>query len=321
MFTSGSKTVDQVGQLNIEGNVIPTTWFSKITYENGKPDLNAIVILSEIVYWYRPKVVRDEESGRTLGVAKKFKADKLQRSYDSFANQFGLSNRQVKYAIDRLCKIGVINREFRTINTEKTPLYNVIFLDINVQKLAEISLYTPLHLNVPPTFECTTPLHSDVPPPTFKCNTYTEITTEINNNINNKEPCLKNEQVEQDLFSEILNIWKPDLNSLNAWLMRAGLKPMTQEQVNLVLVDVNAHYQHQYESGRINNNQMYSKFVHWIKRDSTDYKKNALQPKQSHVSLPASHKNVNSLHADNPDMLVPVTQKTDLSELGLSDDD
>ena len=46
--------VEKIGQLQITGNVIPTSWFRNITFANGKPHFVAITILAEIVYWYRP---------------------------------------------------------------------------------------------------------------------------------------------------------------------------------------------------------------------------------------------------------------------------
>lgn len=53
IFTSGNKIVDQSSQLNISGNIIPQTWYKSIVRENGKPYLTAIVILADIVYWYK----------------------------------------------------------------------------------------------------------------------------------------------------------------------------------------------------------------------------------------------------------------------------
>lgn len=94
MFTTGNTTVDAIGNMHLEGNVIPHTWYENIRLEStGKPDLIAITLLSEIVYWYRPSYMKEEESGRLIGMKKKFKADALQRSYDSFVAQFGFSKK------------------------------------------------------------------------------------------------------------------------------------------------------------------------------------------------------------------------------------
>ncbi|MGQ0979487.1 hypothetical protein ACT4V8_13270 [Acinetobacter baumannii] len=83
LYTTGHPVVDKIASLNIEGNVIPANWFNTFKLENGKPDTNAVILLSEIVYWHRPTIVRDEDSGHIVSVKKKFKADLLQRSYQA----------------------------------------------------------------------------------------------------------------------------------------------------------------------------------------------------------------------------------------------
>ena len=50
LFSTGHDVVDQVGSVHLEGNILPTSWFSTFVLESGNPDLNAIVVLSEIVY-------------------------------------------------------------------------------------------------------------------------------------------------------------------------------------------------------------------------------------------------------------------------------
>ena len=105
------------GKLNFEGNVIPNAWFDHLRQEKtGKPHTIAIVLLSEIVYWYRPVEKRHEQSGRTIAVQKKFKADLLQKNYADFADKFGYSPKQVREALLFLEEEkGVITTTFRTI--------------------------------------------------------------------------------------------------------------------------------------------------------------------------------------------------------------
>ena len=74
-----------IGQINISGNVTPANWWKYIRLPSGRPDATAIALLSEIVYWYRPTEVRDEHTGALLGYRKRFQGDKLQRSYQAFA--------------------------------------------------------------------------------------------------------------------------------------------------------------------------------------------------------------------------------------------
>lgn len=124
-----NSVVSEIRHLNFEGNIIPHSWYSKITFENGKTDLVAIVILAEIVYWYRPTEVKCERSGKLLGFKKKFKADMLQRNIASFSNQFGISKRQAADALKRLETSGLIKREMRTVDTHHGKLGNVQYLE------------------------------------------------------------------------------------------------------------------------------------------------------------------------------------------------
>jgi DnaD/phage-associated family protein len=136
---TGHPIVDEIGKINFEGTVIPHNWFNAIKFNNGKPDVVAIVLLSEIVYWYRPAIIKDELTGRIKEVRKRFKADLLQRSYESFAEQFGFTKRQVKDALKRLEDAGLIAKEFRNIRVDGKVLANVLFIRLNPQKVLEIT--------------------------------------------------------------------------------------------------------------------------------------------------------------------------------------
>lgn len=190
MFTTGNATVDAIGKMHLEGNTIPHLWYENIRFESNKPDLIAIVILAEIVYWYRPTYMKDELTGQTLGVKKRFNADLLQRSYESFADQFGVSKRQAKDAIVRLENMGLIKRHFRTINPHGTPLSNVLFIELSVGHLGGVTFKRQRvsHLDVRGSdIETSEVSHPNVTPMTSKCQTYTEITTEITTDINNDD--------------------------------------------------------------------------------------------------------------------------------------
>src|SRR3546814_736220 len=100
--------VEQIGQTHFEGNIMPMEWFQHIKFDNGKPDTNAILLLSDIVYWYRPSIVRDESSGRVIAYKKKFKADLLQRSYSDYEALFGYSKKQIRDCFIRLENLSLI---------------------------------------------------------------------------------------------------------------------------------------------------------------------------------------------------------------------
>lgn len=186
-MNTGCAAVDQVGQMNIQGNVIPPMWYKNLTFKNGKPHFVAITILSDILYWYRPTVVRDEATGLVQEYKKKFKSDMLQRGYQSFSEQFGFTKRQVKEAFDFLEEHGFITREFRNIEVSGTKLNNVMYISPvpeNIQLITHDEYdITLLRSDVPPpTLERTTLLHSDVPGHTLERRTNTITTQEITTN-------------------------------------------------------------------------------------------------------------------------------------------
>lgn len=145
-----SKTVTEIATIPITGNVIPQPWW-KVIQRGGKPYAEAVIILAEIVYWYRPSEIRNEETGHIIGYRQKFAADKLQRSYSSFAEQFGWSKWQVRTAINHLAKLELITTEFRTIIVRGTAINNVLFVDLNPHRIREITHHVELQRNRVPT--------------------------------------------------------------------------------------------------------------------------------------------------------------------------
>ena len=203
MKGSGNEIVDMVGRISITGNIIPQIWYKTITHPSGKPYLEAIVILSDIVYWYRPTEVRDERTGEVIAYRKRFKADLLQRSYADLAQQFGISKREATNAVVALEKIGVVRRHLRTIDVNGTKTANVLFLELVPKALLALTCgeVTPLTFKsdtshfqkgdlsrsevTPLTFKSDTShfqkgdlSRSEVTPLTFKRETNTENTTE-----------------------------------------------------------------------------------------------------------------------------------------------
>ncbi|PFS78636.1 primosomal replication protein N [Bacillus cereus] len=195
----------QIGQINFRGNVIDHGWFKTLTLENGKPNIVAITILGEFVYWYKPTEVRNEESSQ-VQYKQKFKADMLQKSYQQLADSFGFTKRQVKEACDFLKERGLIKIEFRTIVVNGTRCNNVMYVEPIPDIIQKISIMywgndTPptLKRNSPITSESKRVLHSKGTPSydgteealTLERKTNTEITTnittEITTNINDDD--------------------------------------------------------------------------------------------------------------------------------------
>ena len=167
-------SVQQMIGVEITGNVIPMPWYENLRRDGkrakdgkpariGKPHTNAIILLADIVYWYRPIEVRDEITGNLIAHRKKFKADKLQRSYAAFSEMYGLTKDQVRDALKFLADKGVISLEFRNFPSNGVYLSNVLYIGLDVDRLKEITRPIPA-LN---------PIGGGVEP-----DTYTEITTE-----------------------------------------------------------------------------------------------------------------------------------------------
>ena len=137
--STGNRISDRVAEINFTGNVIPSVWFKTIVNDKGRPYLLAIMILSEIVYWYRPIEERDENTGEFIGYRTKFKQDLLQKSYKDLAEYYQVTKRQVTDAIIVLEKLGVIQREFRTVEKNNVRCNNVLFIRLNPDKLRDLT--------------------------------------------------------------------------------------------------------------------------------------------------------------------------------------
>lgn len=133
---TGNKIVDEVSQLHI--NSIPEAWYKTIR-KNNQPYALAILILWEIVYWYKWTEVRSESTGCVVGYKKKFSADLLRRSYGELSKKFGISKKVATEVISFLVDLGVLTREFRTIHTNNTVSNNVLFIGINPDVLKNLS--------------------------------------------------------------------------------------------------------------------------------------------------------------------------------------
>ena len=223
-----SNVVEEIGKINFEGNRTPQSWFANIKTETGNTDLVAITLLAEICYWYTPTIIRDEHTGEVMGYKKKFKADKLQKSYEQLAKQFGLSKVQVRRAIKRLEQQGLITVEFRNIKVASgLAINNVMFIEPVPEKIAEItyrgyksideedgdkelsdvitSVSTPINFKVNmPLPKSTHDYTKKYTRPYANVDTNTEITTEITteNTTENIYTPIASENENEDLFEE-----------------------------------------------------------------------------------------------------------------------
>lgn len=116
----------------LKGNLVHKRWLRTIKNDDGNADVVTIMVLSEIVYWYRP-TVKD-------GLAKaRYKADILQKDYSDLCNTLNLSKNQVRRAILKLEELGIITRVFRSINHGKTVSHNILYLKLNIDELIKVT--------------------------------------------------------------------------------------------------------------------------------------------------------------------------------------
>lgn len=139
MFRSNNEIVDQMLEISITGNVVPQIWFKTLVDEKDRPQLLAIIILADIVYWYRPVEVRDEQTGKLVGYKKKFKGDLLQRGYAQIEEQFGVKTPAIRAALRFLEEKKVVRRVFRTITVQGQTLSNVLYLELCVDGLKKVT--------------------------------------------------------------------------------------------------------------------------------------------------------------------------------------
>ena len=137
---TGIESIDKLYEADITGNLIPSTWCHKITGSNGKPNMNAIMILAEILYWHRPKVEYVKGDPENIHLLKRFKADLLQLSYGKLEQKFNLTKDQCRRALDLLEDQGLIKRHFRTVTIgDGRRLNNVMYIELLTDKLLSMT--------------------------------------------------------------------------------------------------------------------------------------------------------------------------------------
>ncbi|MCD8073666.1 MAG: DUF6017 domain-containing protein [Lachnospiraceae bacterium] len=130
--------MDKVAEMNLTGNRIPASWFLTIKKATGKPNMNAIVVLSDIVYWYQPEKILDDD-GKLIGYKKRFSGEYLNRSYLQISKRYGISKRDATNAIIALEKLGVVTRMFQTVFLGGNVYPNVLFLRLDAGRLFELT--------------------------------------------------------------------------------------------------------------------------------------------------------------------------------------
>lgn len=252
-YSTGNAIVDEVSEMNLTGNVVPLAWFKTMVGDSGKPMLLAIDLLADIVYWYRPKEIRDEGTGDLIGFQKRFKADLLQRSYRQIEHRFGVTRKQARTALDFLCKIGVIRKHLRDEMTQDgIPLHNNMYLELVPDRLRELTyphLDDDVPLREPPSAnEDTKVVTCKSEGGDIKVTTSTKNTTKINNIDDNNHIYTEPDVMEKmRIYEEIIkrNIEYEYLIQENKGLYRKNI----DEIVSLMVETVSIPKRHVYIGG------------------------------------------------------------------------
>jgi hypothetical protein len=117
------------------GNIISNEWYEKFTNSQGRPDLSLISVLSEIVYWYRPKRIKDSKTGDVTYV-NKFLGDAWQTSYEHFEKKFGFNREKLRRIFVKLEQMGICAREFRNVKLRGQTYNNRLFIHLSSQFLS-----------------------------------------------------------------------------------------------------------------------------------------------------------------------------------------
>lgn len=153
--STGHPVVDAIGALHLAGNVIHHSWYRHVRYSNKRgefTDYVAVLILADIVYWYRPVEVRDEQTGHLVGYRKKFAEDKLQRSPAAFSELLCCTEKVARDALAVLEDIGLIDVELRAVKTGFGVVPTAMFIGLNPQRLQEITHNTSIAESIEKSF-------------------------------------------------------------------------------------------------------------------------------------------------------------------------
>ena len=135
-------TLETIEQIRMVGNTIPYAWFDHVRTPDGKVNLIAIHLLSEIVYWYTPDRVFDPDTGEYIGYQKRFKGNLFCRFANAFEEQFGLTSEQVRSGLSLLQALGLITVEQGQRRTNDYPSFLMYRIGIDATAIARISQLT-----------------------------------------------------------------------------------------------------------------------------------------------------------------------------------
>lgn len=240
-------------------------YFPQLGIHLGNP--LAGIFLSQLVYWH-------DKTDCELGVYK---------TSEEWQKETGLTYSHQKTARKLLKELGILSETEKRLEHKLYFKLNIEKFDewfekcINSDQNGESKTANPRTRN--PSFGDEQKPHSGVKESFDRgeaesTSVIHNITTEITTENTSESVVVENsivpedQQPEQNSVEHTLKIWTPNLDSLNSWLQRSGLPKITQTQTEEILLEINPHYENKIITGAVNDTQMYSNFVKWIKRDT-----------------------------------------------------
>jgi hypothetical protein len=149
-LSSQNSTVDAIGQMQFEGNIIDRRWLQcpDLKLGSGRLNLPALIVLADILWWHRPTIVVDEGTNQITDVRTKFSHTELYKSYPEWAASLGLKDRQARDAVAFLVAKKIIKRRTGTLKfAGGIRSNNVVFLTPIPAAIKRITYGTPILTN------------------------------------------------------------------------------------------------------------------------------------------------------------------------------
>lgn len=113
-------------------NILPHFWFYKIVDKEGRPDLPAIMILSEILGWFRSLAKAGSNTYYSTGKSLPELVDgKLAVSYDFLSDKLNFLKERIRKNLIHLEELDVLYREVKNIALENGKRINQLYISIN----------------------------------------------------------------------------------------------------------------------------------------------------------------------------------------------
>lgn len=113
-------------------NILPHFWFYKIVDKEGRPDLPAILILSEILGWFRSLSKTGSNTYYSTGKSLPELVDgKLAVSYDFLSDKLNFLKERIRKNLIHLEELDVLYREVKNIALEDGKRINQLYISIN----------------------------------------------------------------------------------------------------------------------------------------------------------------------------------------------